>query len=100
MVSISVNGELKVGRLVAHTTSGRGLTPEEITARLMEKLLYVSRDTPEPLRQQVEAFRDSMHRLILRAMQQAVRSERTTIYNLLLNNGHATMAQSIVDWKG
>lgn len=79
----SVNGTAEAGIVKAVATSGRGLPPEYWAERLMARLLHLSQDAPEPLRQQVEAFRDGMHQACLHYMRNMEKSARTTLLNEL-----------------
>ena len=52
--------------------------------------------TADPvLRQQAEAFRSGIEQIVLHYMKQAAQSERTTIYNVLLNAGESSLAEQI-----
>jgi hypothetical protein len=78
-----------------HTTDGRGSTPEEVADRCVERLISIS-DTADPaLRDQARAFRKQAHRLIAYYMREAIRSDRTTIYNALMDAGHPQLAEAI-----
>ena len=78
-----------------HTTNGRGFTPEEVAERCVDKLISVS-DTADPaLRDQARAFKKQAHQLIAYYMRQAIRSDRTTIYNALKDAGHPKLAEAI-----
>ena len=45
--------------------------------------------------QQAEAFKSKIQQIDLYYMKQSAKSERTTIYNLLLNAGEASLAEHI-----
>ena len=78
-----------------HTTDGRGSTPEEVADRCVERLISIS-DTADPaLRDQARAFRKQAHRLIAYYMREAIRSDRTTIYNAIWDAGHPQLAEAI-----
>lgn len=77
------------------TTDGRGLTPEEIAEMCLDKLLYVSESAPPAIRQQAEAFRDQIRIVLVIYMRQAAASDRTTVYNALIEAGYPDLAESI-----
>jgi hypothetical protein len=84
-----------VGFVRVLTTSNRGWTPEELTDRAMEKIISISESTAPELRVQAEAFRDSVRQVVLLAMEQAVKSDRTTLINLLKKSGHDDLAEIV-----
>ena len=84
-----------VGSFYVKTTNERGFTPEEITEDLLNKLIYVSLDAHPTIRDQALAYKDNMRPVILHYMQQAVKSDRTTLAAQLSKQGHADMAEII-----
>jgi len=78
-----------------HTTENRGFTPEEVAERCVDRLISIS-DTADPaLRDQARAFKKQANQLIAYYMRQAIRSDRTTIYNALKDAGHPKLAEAI-----
>lgn len=77
------------------STDGRGLAPEEIAEMCLDKLLYVSAGAPPAIREQAEAFRDQIRTVLVTYMRQAAASDRTTVYNALIEAGHPDLAESI-----
>ena len=81
-----------VGSFDVQTTSGRGHTPEELAVNAVTKIISIS-DTADPvLKQQAEAFRERMFYVIVHALEQAVKSDRTTLYNEFKKQGHDDVA--------
>jgi hypothetical protein len=81
--------------VTVHTTDNRGFTPEEIAERCADKLISIS-DTADPvLQQQARAFRTAMVKVIAFYMQEAIQSDRTTIYNTLIDAGQPQLANAI-----
>jgi hypothetical protein len=80
--------QMSLGDVTVHTTSGRGWTPEEIAERALDKILYVSETAPDPIRQQAVAYRESVRAVLVHYLNEAVRSDRTTISNRLTGAGH------------
>jgi hypothetical protein len=79
------------------TTSNRGFTPEELASRAAEKIVSVSESTHPAIRDQAVAFKASIEKLIAEYMKQAVRSDRTTVYNALNDAGRPELAKLIKD---
>tara|TARA_R100000963_G_C4638163_1_gene101998 strand:- start:447 stop:737 length:291 start_codon:yes stop_codon:yes gene_type:complete len=82
-----------VGSFDVQTTSGRGHTVGELANNAVAKIINIS-DTADPvLKQQAEAFREKMFYVIVHALEQAVKSDRTTLYNEFKKQGHDDMAE-------
>lgn len=77
------------------TTENRGFTPEELAAQCMEKVISVADTAPPGLRDQARAFSKDIERLVAYYMRQAIRSDRTTVYNALTDAGHPELAELI-----
>lgn len=86
---------LSPGFVKITTTSGRGLSPEELTEMTIDKIISISESSHPLIKQQAEAFRDSLRVVLIKAFYNAQKSERTTLYNLFINQGHADMAEII-----
>jgi hypothetical protein len=77
------------------TTSGRGFTPEELAEQAADKIIAVS-DTADPvIQQQARAFRKQIVAVVSKYLEQAVRSDRTTVYNALNDAGQPQLADLI-----
>jgi len=81
--------------VMVHTTENRGFTPEEIAERCADKLISIS-DTADPvLQQQARAYREAMVKVIAFYMKEAIQSDRTTIYNALMEAGQPQLANAV-----
>jgi len=81
--------------VTVYTTDGRGFTPDEVAERCVEKLISVS-DTAHPaIRDQARAFQKHMEKVVAYYMREAIRSDRTTVYNALIDAGHPELADAI-----
>lgn len=78
-----------------HTTSGRGFTPEEIAVRCADRLISVSETAPPAIREQAIAYKDHITKVLVHYMREAIASDRTTVYNVLINGGHHDAAELI-----
>lgn len=78
-----------------HTTEGRGFTPDEVAERCVDKLISVA-DTAHPaIRDQAKAYKRHMEKVVAYYMREAIRSDRTTVYNALVEAGHPELADAI-----
>lgn len=78
-----------------HTTQGRGFTPEELAERCADRLVSIS-DTSHPaIREQAHAFKAQVKAVVQGYIEQAIRSDRTTVYNALNDAGQPGLAELI-----
>lgn len=87
--------DIRLASVSVHTTNGRGATVDEIVERALDKIVAVSNNAPQPIRDQAIAYRDSLHSVLSFYMKEAVRADRTTIYNVLVKAGHQQLAEQI-----
>jgi len=90
--AIQVNPEFQVE---VKTTSNRGFTPEEVAEMAADKIISISDDANPIIRDQAKAFRKHMVAVLSFYMRQAIRSDRTTVYNALNDAGHRDLAELI-----
>ena len=77
------------------TTSNRGFTAAELAEQAAARIVAVS-DTAHPaLREQAHAFQAQITKVIEQYLKQAIRSDRTTVYNALKDAGHPELAELI-----
>ena len=78
-----------------NTTDNRGFTPDELAEQCVDKIISVS-DTAHPgIRDQARAFSKHVETLVAYYMRQAIRSDRTTVYNALKDAGNPELADLI-----
>lgn len=92
-MAISAEIPVLLGGVVVHTTHNRGFTPEELTERAIEKIIYVGSNSHPAIRDQAEAFRDSIKGVILAYMKEAVACHNVTIANRLTQAGHPELVK-------
>jgi hypothetical protein len=81
--------------VTVHTTENRGFTPDEVAERCVAKIISVS-DTAHPgIRDQANAFKKHIEKVVAFYMREAIRSDRTTVYNALKDAGHPELADVI-----
>lgn len=83
----------QVGKVTVATTQNTGLSIEYWADRALEKIIHVSPESQSILKDQAEAYRENIRAVITHFMAQAIKSDRTTLYNLFLQQGHRDMAE-------
>jgi hypothetical protein len=81
--------------VTVHATQNRGFTPDEVAARCVDKLMSVSENAHPSIRDQAKAFKQIMEKVVAFYMREAIRSDRTTVYNALIDAGHPELANAI-----
>jgi hypothetical protein len=64
------------GQVNVATSSHGGHSPEFFADRIVEKLIHVGADLPEPIRVQALAYRDDIKTIVLVGLQAALASDR------------------------
>jgi len=77
------------------TTDNRGQTPEEVAHRCVDKIVDVSDNATPEVREQARVYRENLEKVIAHYMKQAIRSDRTTVYNAIKDSGHDKLAEYI-----
>jgi len=77
------------------TTDNRGQTPEEVAERCVNKIIGVSDNAHPAIREQAHAYRREMEKIIAIYMRQAIKSDRTTVYNAIRDSGNPKLAEYI-----
>jgi len=77
------------------TTKYRGFTPEEVAERCADRIISVSDEAPAAIRDQAYAFRQKLVKLLEFYMREAIKSDRTTVFNALNDAGHPDLAELI-----
>ena len=77
------------------TTNNRGFTPEETAERCVNKLIGISNNAHPAIRDQAHAYRKEMEKIIAIYMKQAIKSDRTTVYNAIKDSGNPKLAEYI-----
>ena len=77
------------------TTNNRGFTPEEVAKRCVDKIISIS-DTAHPaIKEQAREYRNSLEKVIAHYMKEAIKSDRTTVYNAIKDSGNMKLAEYI-----
>ncbi len=78
-----------------HTTNYRGSTPEEVAKRCADRIISVSDGAPAVIKDQAFAYKDQLEKTLSFYMREAIKSDRTTVCNALINAGHPELAELI-----
>ncbi|MBT9165466.1 MAG: hypothetical protein DDT25_00111 [Chloroflexi bacterium] len=68
-----------VGTVGVRTTTGRGMTPEEIADIALDKIMSVSKGAPPVILEQAMAFREDIRKVLVHYLHQAAESERVSL---------------------
>ena len=90
MFEVAVKSNM--GDVVVKTTENRGLSPEELAERAVEQIVGISASVDPVVRQQAEAFKSRIYHVVLGIINQAIKSDRTTLYNEFIQQGHLDIA--------
>ena len=90
MIEIDVVSSL--GDIGVKTQTNRGQTPEFWAERLTERICGISENAEGHVRQQAEAFKSRIYHVVLGIIKQAIKSDRTTLMNEFIQQGHPDIA--------
>ena len=85
---ISMSGTVSVA-----TTQNTGLSVEYWADRCLERIIHVADDSDSFIKEQALAYQDSIRHVLIHYMTNAIKSDRTTLYNLFTQQGHNDMAE-------
>ena len=95
MFELKVNVPKDEAVVGVRTTENRGFNPDELAEQCVSKLISVSDNAHPGIRDQARAFSKHIEKLVAYYMRQAIRSDRTTVYNALKDAGHPDLAELI-----
>ena len=84
-----------VGQVTVATSENQGLDSDYWAEQCLKRIVSVSGQSASPIKDQALAFQEDIRQVLRYYMDQAVKSERTTIYNLLQKGGAADVAEHI-----
>ena len=92
-------GESNLGLITVKTEVNKGHDPEWWAEQLNNRICGISDNAAPHIRQQAEAYKLAIYKTILYYMKQAINSERCTIHNLLISQGHEDLAKIFKELK-
>lgn len=81
------------GGISVHATQHRGATPEELADRALDKIISVGGNTHPAIRDQAEAYRENIRKVLMFYMKEAIRAERVTLAHKFKEAGHPEMVK-------
>ena len=90
MFEIAVKSNM--GDVVVKPTDNRGLSPEELAERAVEQIVGISDSVDPIVRQLAVAFKSRIYHVILGIIKHAIKSDRTTLINEFIQQGHSDIA--------
>ena len=90
--SLSMSNDFAV---TVETTNNRGFTPEEVAVRCVNRIIGVSDKADPAIRDQAHAYRKQIESIVANYMHQAIKSDRTTVYNAIKDSGNPKLAECI-----
>ena len=91
----NIDASVSVGEIDVITTDNRGHPIEKVAQMAADKIMYVSDQAPPPIRDQAQAFKETLKVVILSHMQLAVEQDRATICSKLRKNGYSELADNL-----
>ena len=84
---------MKKPLMAVTTTSHTGLDVDYWADRCVQKIVVLSDEANPRIAQQAREYREGLRSLITHYMKNAIKSDRTTMYNQFTNQGHQDMAE-------
>jgi adenylate kinase family enzyme len=84
-----------LGNIEVHTTNEGGHPVEFWAKRCIDRIVAISDDAPDQVKDQVNEFKDNIEKVIEQYMQNAIKSDRITINNQLEKAGFKESADLI-----
>ena len=75
------------------TTTNTGLTVDHWADRCLKHIIHVGEDNDSVIKDQAIAYREDIRRVLVAYMLNVIKSDRTTLYNLFVQQGHQDMAE-------
>lgn len=86
-----------LGSVRTVSVSGRGFTPEELAEQAVDRIISIGGNCNPVLQAQAEAFREQIRLVLLQYMQQAVKSNHTTLAVKFRAAGHPELVRLLGD---
>jgi hypothetical protein len=89
---ISQSADAGLGSVMVATSNDGGHDPDFWAKIVTDRLVSISGNADPHVRQQAEAFRQQVYEVVLRGINSAIASDRTTLSVILRRQGHNQMA--------
>ena len=91
----SSSAVMQTGFAKVMTSDSGGLSTDQISEMAVNKIVSVSENAPEPIRQQAEAFAENVRIVVQYHIELARKEERATICYKIREAGHPDLADAI-----
>tara|TARA_R100001463_G_scaffold87490_2_gene142158 strand:- start:455 stop:745 length:291 start_codon:yes stop_codon:yes gene_type:complete len=91
----SVNSNTTVGQVGVVTSDKGGMSNEQISELATNKIVSISKNAPEPIKQQAHIFADNVRNLLQHYIELARKEERANICHKLREAGQNDLAEVI-----
>jgi len=81
--------------VTVHTSDNKGFSPEEVASRCADKIIQVGDNAPIEIQEQARAYKEHIEKVIAFYMKEAIKSDRTTVFNAIKNAGQEKLAELI-----
>ena len=96
---IEVDTVSGLGAIEVATQQYRGHPPEFWAEKCTARICGISENAEPHIRQQAEAYRVAIYSAILYYIKEAINSERCTMTNILMGQGHENLATILKELK-
>lgn len=87
--------KITLGQASVDVSNNRGMPVSYWSERCIERLIQISEDAPEPIKQQALEYKKRLHFLVHHYMVEAAKSYGTTVKGALKNAGHEALANGL-----
>jgi hypothetical protein len=88
-------GSAQTGVVNVVTSNNKGLDAGHWAERATDRIVSVGGSCHPAIKDQAEAFKDQVNKVVMFYMEQAIKSDRTTLIALLEQNQHKDVAEII-----
>lgn len=92
---MQVTAQTQLGVLEVRVSSHGGHSVEDLADAAVERILYVGESVHPVIRDQAVAFKENIRSVVAFYMKEAIKSDRTTVANMLTKAGHPDLATII-----
>lgn len=86
---------MEIGNVIVTTTSNGGHDPAFWAQSAADRIVSIGSNCHPAIAQQAEAFKEAVRATALHCIQEAIKSDRTTLFVELERQGHKDMADII-----
>ena len=81
--------------VTVHTSDNKGFSAEEVASRCADKIIQVGDNAAPEIQEQARAYKEHIEKVIAFYMKEAIKSDRTTVANVIKNAGQEKLAELI-----